>query len=243
MIETFKDLVFQARHGFKGFAANIHGDNFRVDVSLRRWNYDSEQPVFEVIKSKLRPGDVFVDVGANFGMHTLSAAENVGAEGHVFAFEPIASNIALLSTNIGYNNFDKRVTIMNGAVSDSPVDTVVMARGDRDIADNAAIATSGEGITVPNFRLDDLQKRFGEQLRLMKVDVEGAELAVLRSGYQLLGNSAVEVIVEMHPGMMGAFGYGENELVDFMSDRGYASRQVGERTPETYQLLFEKSAT
>src|SRR6266853_1172718 len=72
-LATIKILLFRLRYGFRGVPITFQGRVLRLDESLRRWNPSAEREVQAVICQHLRPGDVFVDVGANFGMHALLA--------------------------------------------------------------------------------------------------------------------------------------------------------------------------
>ena len=76
-------------------------------------------------------------------------------------------------------------------------------------------------------------------MTLIKVDVEGAELSVLRSGHDLLTSFSPTVVVEMHPEMMISFGYCESDLYEFMNGLGYDSKQLSKRTEVTYQAVFD----
>src|SRR6185312_8497302 len=70
------------------------------------------------IQERLRPGDVFVDIGANGGIYTVIAAKKVGASGRVLAFEPGPRNLELLKRNLALNGLTN-VTIVPKAVSNT----------------------------------------------------------------------------------------------------------------------------
>ena len=176
-------------------------------------------------------------------MHTLPAAHQVGEQGKVVAFEPITTNLELLQKNLILNSFDDRVTVYRGAVSESKSDTVLMTDSDSDLVVDAAIVTEGTGSPVPNYRLDEIEECASDRLKLIKIDVEGAELSVLRSADSLLNERALSVVVEMHPGMMDAFEYSEDDLYVYMNSKGFRGTELSFRTPETYQVFFEKQGS
>ncbi len=91
-LATIKNLLFRLRYGFRGVPITFQGRVLRLDESLRRWNPSGEKEVQAVICQHLRPGDVFVDVEANFGMHALLGASCVESIGHVYAIEPVPFN-------------------------------------------------------------------------------------------------------------------------------------------------------
>ena len=69
--------------------------------------------------STLQPGDTFVDIGAFRGYVALKAARKVGANGNVFAFEPMANNFAFLEAHKTLNDLDN-LTVIQSVVSDDP---------------------------------------------------------------------------------------------------------------------------
>src|SRR6266700_1510309 len=89
-------------------------------ISQRIKNRGSWEP-FEtgIMISLLRPGDVFIDIGANIGWYTVMSALTVGRSGHVFAFEPAGDNADLLERNVALNRLDN-VKLFRCALAESP---------------------------------------------------------------------------------------------------------------------------
>src|SRR5580658_6921217 len=71
----------------------------------------------QIVQCFLRPGDVFVDIGANIGWYTIVAASIVGCDGHVYAFEPARDNFELAARNLILNDL-QNVTLEQMAVTD-----------------------------------------------------------------------------------------------------------------------------
>ncbi|MFN8710664.1 MAG: hypothetical protein ACK50J_28650, partial [Planctomyces sp.] len=67
---NIRDLFFAVRYGFRGVPLSIGAQTFRLDESLRRWNFDGEIEVRDAITAHLKAGNTAIDIGANFGMHT-----------------------------------------------------------------------------------------------------------------------------------------------------------------------------
>jgi len=127
------------------------------------------------------PGMVVYDLGANVGFYTLLAARLVGADGLVVAFEPLPRNLHYLRRHVALNACGN-VMVIDAAVSDRA--GVATLR-----ADGSATARLGAGgdILVRTLTLDDAV--FGQGLRppaILKMDVEGAELDVLRGAARTL---------------------------------------------------------
>jgi FkbM family methyltransferase len=136
-------------------------------------------PIFDFLKTYLREGMVFVDVGANIGSHAINAARLVGRTGSVFAFEADPDTYQLLADNIKSNSL-RNIVLKQTCVSDH-VGTLSFYKH-KDSA-KSSIVDRGEklSVTLPSDTLDNLVPA-DTKIDILKVDVEGAELSVLRGG-------------------------------------------------------------
>ena len=128
----------------------------------------------------LRPGDVFVDVGANIGYFSVLAASAVGDEGAVFAFEPDADNFRLLQANAELNHQQHCITAVQGALSDAAGEGRLFLADDN-LGDHQVYAGEDERPSVPitlYHGSDYLQHRL-RRLDLLKVDTQGSEYHVI----------------------------------------------------------------
>lgn len=140
----------------------------------------------------IRAGDVVWDVGAHHGYVTLCAAARVGESGHVYAFEPSARNCRLLERHVRWNGFTN-VTILRWALSategearfggDSTSKTFALGGGDELVAMRTAAALIATGECRPP--------------SLLKIDVEGAEVDVLR-GFAASLPTTARLLTGMH---------------------------------------------
>jgi FkbM family methyltransferase len=137
-------------------------------------------PIFDFLKTYLREGMVFVDVGANIGSHAINAARLVGRTGSVFAFEADPDTYQLLADNIKSNSL-RNIVLKQTCVSDH-VGTLSFYKH-KDSA-KSSIVDRGEklSVTLPSDTLDNLVPA-DTKIDILKVDVEGAELSVLRGGH------------------------------------------------------------
>jgi FkbM family methyltransferase len=163
--------------GLKLTARPVDG-NGRL-ISYFGTKFDS---IFDFLKGVLQQGMVFVDVGANIGSHTLNAARLVGDTGSVFAFEADPETYSLLIGNIELNGL-ANVIARQTCVSDH-VGTVSFYKH-RDSA-KSSIVDRGEklSVTLPSEKLDNLIPA-NAKIDILKVDVEGAELSVLRGASRI----------------------------------------------------------
>jgi FkbM family methyltransferase len=225
----------------------VAGHSFRLDETLRRLKLSNEAGLQEVLCSTLRPGDSVFDIGANLGLHTLLAARLVGAGGSVWAFEPVPANLRLLRRNLELNDLLGWVHVVPKAVSNSPSPFLDMAiaSGSAETDPTASICTHGVGeasIQVKNVRLDELSLPSEKALRLVKVDVEGAELEVLRGGEQLLQRTQPLLIIEVHGDGLQKLGGSIEDLNAFLERLGYRQRLLEGPSFNMgyYQAVFER---
>ncbi len=145
-----------------------------------------EPNVTSAFTSRLAPGDVCLDIGAHIGYYSLLASALVGPGGHVYAFEPSPSNFRALRQNVERNAL-ANVTAVNAALG---------AAHDRAVLYEGPGTNTGRATLRPSL-VDDLTTRTRadvdvitideavpqseqERVRLVKIDVEGSEVDVLR---------------------------------------------------------------
>jgi len=141
-----------------------------------------ERHLQRAIRKYVKIGDTVYDIGANIGYVSLSLAKKVGPSGHVIAFEPVPANIKAFRQNIEINHLTS-VQLIEAAVSDEAVETLIRIAGNLSMASlvwhrNDPSATE---ISVRTVSIDELTKA-GDLPRpaFVKIDVEGAEAAVLK---------------------------------------------------------------
>jgi FkbM family methyltransferase len=153
------------------------------------------------IRRLLRPGQQTIDVGANYGVYTLTMAKIVGPTGAVWAFEPASSTVALLAQGISANEFTQ-VVVERSAIS-SACGTARLA-----LNDNAEFNSLVQGDlpaaateTVPVVTLDDCLQRYGwRDIDFMKVDAEGEETNIISGGRRFLTECSPLILYEVKAG-------------------------------------------
>lgn len=150
-----------------------------------------EQDTWKKIKSLVKPGDVCIDVGAHIGVYTIPLARIVGSDGLVVAVEPSPLK-QVLSLNIRLNKLQNVVIIGKAAYSErkllnlyfNPLKTGISSLNKNWMEESSAISLRVEAIP-----LDELWTEIGYRpkcVKLLKVDVEGAEVEVLRGARNTL---------------------------------------------------------
>jgi len=164
-----------------------------------------------------RPGDVFYDIGANVGYFSLLLARLVGEAGKVVAFEANPRNCAALVAAAARNAVD--VKVEGVALADHDGTARFRDNGDGD--SNGALSLDQGGYEVRTVALDSFIAAGGPVPKLMKIDVEGAELQVLRGGAGLFADPRLEfVICEFNVPQLARFGTGLDDIIGFMAERG-----------------------
>ncbi len=131
----------------------------------------------------LKPGDVFVDVGANMGYFSMLGSKLVGAAGRVLAFEPCVSNFAWLASNIQLNRVTN-VLPFSAALSDHNGTAYISVPPffNNGVSSVREKVNGEPTLPVCLQRFDDLPDSVVERgkIRLIKIDTEGHELNVLQ---------------------------------------------------------------
>jgi len=149
-----------------------------------------EYAVSRLVREYLRPGDVFVDVGANIGYYSCIAAAAVRDSGAVYAFEPSARIRSRLARNVALNDLRQVVVRPEAATASSGVVRLVEPQGHGNDG-LAYVQTSGSdsGVEVRAIRLDEVPEFSVRCPHLIKVDVEGGEAEVFRGSTSLLNRT------------------------------------------------------
>ncbi|NQU75285.1 MAG: FkbM family methyltransferase [Planctomycetes bacterium] len=175
-----------------------------------------------------RPGDCVVDVGANIGYFTLLAARLVGPTGRVHAFEASPSIAQRLRRNVAINDAPQ-VTLHEMAISDRHASaTFHTARRDGGYSSLRDLGSrSVETTVVPCAPLDSFIEVL-PTVRLIKLDVEGAELLALKGMTKLIMRDCPYFIMELTDRYLRQLGGNSAELCRFMTALGYSLYRMGD---------------
>lgn len=165
-----------------------------------------------LFRSLVRPGDRVLDLGANVGVYTISAAQRVGPQGRVVAVEPAASTYALLKKSA---EAFATITAVNAAVGDRRGRGSL--EGDQGGPElNRIVTGPGAGGDVEITTVDTLAEQLGiDGFDIIKIDVEGAEFRMLQGAQTIIGKRAPLILYE--------FCEAGIELADAFEELGYDS--------------------
>ena len=146
-------------------------------------------------------GDIVIDIGAAFGLYTITSSKQVGANGKVIAIEAHPGNYDMLNHNIKLNGLTN-VIPLNYAVYSSKAKvkiysnyTIMAERIQEEKVKEKFVEVNAD--TLDNILEQNVIRQ--EQINWIKIDVEGAELEVLKGAYNTLSNSKdIALYIEMH---------------------------------------------
>lgn len=154
------------------------------------------------VRKLLQAGQTAIDVGANYGVYTLSMAALVGSSGKIYSFEPDAATAKLLRESLAINGFGQ-VQVIERAVSDSKRRSYFRIENNSELnrlLDESEAESSDGGVDVTT--LDDCRKEFGwGAIDFIKIDAEGQEPQVVRGAAGLLTETSPLVMAEYKHGM------------------------------------------
>lgn len=185
---------------------------------------------FDICISSGGDSDVFFDVGAHVGYVTLPVASVMAPGGRVVSFEPSAANAKLLQFHVSRNGFTN-VSVENvlvgeehnieasffeslghhGQNSQNPVDPEKLK-----IEHGAFEKTRRRMVSIDGYCADE-----NIQPGVIKIDVEGAEIGVLKGAREVLAKQRPLVFLSVHPKQISAFGQTVEDLTDLVRSAGY----------------------
>lgn len=216
------------------FPQNIHGrlvwihPRARLSITTQTF-FKREFHVRTWLTERLKPGQVFFDIGAHHGWDSMWTLPLVGKEGCVVSFEPSPVNLSILEWHRTRNNFSQWRIVPN-AVSDvdakeefflvdkgdSPMNSLTTGGADTPFMSGRDIRK----ISIQTITLDTFCSKITLRPNLVKIDVEGAELLVLRGANKLLAESCPTIILAMHPYWL-PIGQSSQQIFELLSHYGY----------------------
>jgi FkbM family methyltransferase len=207
------------------------------------WGRTAEQMAFglyerielQFLRSTLRPGDVFIDVGANVGFYSCLAAARCAPGGLVIAVEPYADSAARLRENLSRVRESARTEVFEVAALDGVAEFTLY------VPDAAGSASGASGIVqhdaravrVPAATLDSILDRsdaLPAGARFLKIDVEGYETDVLAGARQTL-ETVRYVLIEINRPLLEARGITPADVTGALTNAGFRHSREMSRDP------------
>lgn len=218
---------------FAGFdPAIFHVQGYRLkcypDSNFHLYMYGPEKnkKLIPLMNKYVRPGGVAIDVGAHSGFFTICMAAAAGASGKIYAFEASPLIYKELIDTVQENGFTN-VIAKNNAVCDSTkqIDFFMAPSWKSEIS--TIRASEGTKISINGVSLDDAIPH-SESICFIKIDVEGAEMQVLKGMEGIIRRDHPVMAIEITDSWLKELGSSTREVFEFLSNQGYTLYAVNQ---------------
>jgi FkbM family methyltransferase len=199
------------------------------------------------VRSLLRRNDIFLDIGANIGWFTLIASTIIDVHGHIYAFEPRGETRLYLEKTVAMNGLSGTVTVYPFALSDSRGEGLLSWSIETDNPGGSFLSPEGRvGMEQQRVELLQLDELGLGRINFIKLDVEGAEMRVLRGAQRTVSEHRPILLSELSPSMLSRVsGAPVEEFFEYFHHLEYAAfivdmSRFGERI-ETFPRDWPKS--
>jgi FkbM family methyltransferase len=170
-------------------------------LEIAKGVYEPSEVAF--VRSRVKPGDVALDIGGHMGYYAFLMAALAGPTGQVTTFEALTENADLIERSIDENRWGDRVRLVRAAVSDRPGEVEFAFLNDEVnlgiahiVDDNSKDPDLYVIRRAPSVAIDELELR--RPVRFIKMDIEGAELRAVRGMARLLGEDRPVLLTELN---------------------------------------------
>jgi len=210
-----KYQIVDMPHGLKVVVDAQDPEFGRAITSDGTW----EPHIVDAIRTSLRPGDSFIDIGANVGVMSFNAADVVGPAGKVASFEPNPRNVSAFRRGLVANGF-AHVTLYPLALSDHRHMITVSSSSNGKVLGDATVTQAQDVIQAVT--LDEMLAG-SDRVNVIKIDIEGWELPALRGASDILARHQPLVLCEFNPlCLREQGGIDAAELASFIFERAAA---------------------
>lgn len=212
-------------------------------VTLEILNFKNFEGVFfDFYLDVIKNAEVVFDIGANIGWHDLCAAK-LNSKIKVFSFEPIKETFGYLLKNIEINNLINIIPNNIGLSNkNSTASFFIDPEHSGSASEKKITENNTKRIKVVLKKLDDYcQKNRIDKIDLIKCDVEGAELFVLKGGIKVLKELKPIILIEMLRKWSKKFGYHPNDIIDLMNSLDYHCYTFEGRKLKKIKTITEKT--
>ncbi|KGN35010.1 hypothetical protein N802_01160 [Knoellia sinensis KCTC 19936] len=174
----------------------------------------------------LKPGDCFVDCGANIGTYSLLAASVVGPSGRVISYEPVAMTAHRLRENVEINRLGSIIDVRQVAVGAARGLAPITSSGD--VSNTLVLGAAGSAATEEVEVVPVVPRDLPCTPRLIKVDVEGFEMAALEGMSEILRlDSPPVILIELTPHLLRRAGTSATQVASHLVGRGFSMPVAG----------------
>jgi len=177
----------------------------------------------EFLRSVLRPGMRAIEAGANRGVTAVAISRQIGAQGHLYALEPVPEFYTELKENLRRNGADN-VSAHQLALGNRRGRIQFYKHGG---GSGITPAEDAEGLYVEATTLTDFLREQGEaRIDFLNLDCEGSELLVLQGARKVLEDHGPQIFCEIHRDYLGKLNQSIGEVAGLLSGLGYEVRPL-----------------
>jgi FkbM family methyltransferase len=183
--------------GQRGFTIDLCGQQFQVAYEARKHPADRDYPL---LKQFAAGHSCILDVGLNIGLASLVMSTSMAGARRIYAFEASEEACRIAQDNFALNNLTDHIQVINALVGERSGDAIDFYWAHESGGASIFKGRLGHTYAVRKvaLALDDFCERMAVQPGFIKIDVEGAEAAVLRGACHLLANCRPLVLTELH---------------------------------------------
>lgn len=218
---------------------SFRGITLKVDISKSMgaaiyWRGAHDWAPIFVLEKMVSQGNTVIDIGANQGEYSLWAARKVGRQGKVISFEPMDQIFEAFEENISLNPSYSNVFFpIKKGLSDTPGKLQLYGKPGDNEGVNTMFPTSSHSVLIQEITLSTLDKELEglgvEKVDFIKLDVEGAELQVLKGAKTTIQKFKPKWMIEINEEACIAGGYQPQDILDFLDGFGYEFYKIGLR--------------
>lgn len=199
-------------HEVGRFRVRAHSDDLYHVLPSR------EPAVLAAIREHLKPGDTFIDAGANIGFFSVLAGRQVGDQGRVLAIEMMPVTAAMLRQNLSLNKIQS-ATVVEKALSDQSGGTLTAHFVEGHFGMASIVRPDGSAMQTVEVQTTTLDEEAAnvERIALIKMDLEGAELNALEGAREVLARTRMILFEQLGE---------ETRPAEFLRDCGFEVRNL-----------------
>ena len=216
--------------GRHGVPMIVGGQTMRLSADVVSLNWETvEVESYRAFADEIAPGDLVYDVGAHFGTYTLIAVARGGPRTRVVAYEPCDLTREYLTRHLRWNGAESQVLVRPVCCGSATGSATFFRNPARPEGINGLLPQ--DGLTPTIVRMTTIDREV-DDLRLVpaliKIDVEGAELDVLKGAERVLDARRPRVLLSLHPRQLAQIGLDCETVLNWLRARRYQVEVVGE---------------
>jgi FkbM family methyltransferase len=227
---VFKEFIYKLLNIVtlgRGIKRTFENNSVRMPARFFKYFPDGyEKENFCFINEQVKGGMSVLDVGAHIGLMAVVFGKKVGDKGNVYAFEPTPTTIKILQETIKLNKINN-ISAVPVALADKKSKLTFYisenaADNSNSLVNNHRTDRKEETIEVEVNTIDDFAaERNIPKIDFIKVDVEGAELQLLKGAVNTIKKDKPKMILSVHPGPIQNFGDSTKDIWNLLHDAGY----------------------